>query len=260
MINEETIKQTRFYDHINGETYLVKEIKTVSQIRMMSCESGEEFRTILGGEDCEDFAPVDVQFQAQSQPGEPEKPETLKTPRDRMEPSNSKKKAGRKVISKKKSAQKSHKNSSTKRQGAKKPFSEYKGVTRGNPKKDGTVRYRANVWDGKINKNVLVGIFENEILAAAAVAEHKGNKDEAKRLRGLAGSDSTKAGGSTKQQKADMAEQRENNPDRSSAAERKKKGKIIYVCKRCGCEWQTKPKYCPASNCGHDDFREVPGG
>lgn len=133
---------------------------------------------------------------------------------------------------------------SGKRFGKPNPFSEYKGVTRGKPKKDGTVMYRASVWDGRKNKNILLGTFSSELLAAAAVADHRGDKAEVIRLRALA----------KQQQDVDMAEQLENNPDRAAAAVRKKKTKTIYVCKRCGLQYKSKGT---CAECGNDDFREV---
>jgi len=43
-------------------------------------------------------------------------------------------------------------------------------------------KFRAQFWDKKKNKNIYLGTFDSELLAAAAVEEHKGNKKEAIRL------------------------------------------------------------------------------
>jgi len=126
--------------------------------------------------------------------------------------------------------------------GPRKQFSQYKGVSQGRTKKDGTIIYRASGRAGK--KTIFLGSFSSEPQAAAAVADFKGDKDEAARLLDLA-----------KQQQADMAEQRENNPDRPPAKKRKGKTVLEYVCLRCGSKWDFKPKHC--IGCQGVDFREV---
>lgn len=124
--------------------------------------------------------------------------------------------------------------------------SQYKGVSLPKPKKDGKQKFRVQFWKGKLKKNIPLGLFDSELEGAAVYQDHVGNKVEAARLRAL-----------DEQRQADMAEQAENNQDRPPAKKRKKT-KMIYVCKQCGLEWQSKPKECP--HCGNDDFREVPGG
>ncbi len=237
MITEETIKQTRFFKHIDGGFFLVREIKTVTQVRMVNCQDGGEFRTILGGEDCKEFAPVDVSFKsfvqnqvtAQLPPTRPRdrgpiQSKPNRTVRDKV---NKKTSSGGKISKRKKS--------------------QYKGVSPLKPLKSGKIKYQAVCWDGKNKKCVTIGTYETELEAADAYRDYTGDKAEAAKLRAQA-----------KQQQADMVEQAQNNPARPTAAGRKKKTRMIYVCKRCGLEWQTRPKYCPASNCGNDDFREVP--
>jgi len=54
----------------------------------------------------------------------------------------------------------------------------YKGVTHSRT----PGKWRAQFWDKKKNKNIYLGTFDSELLAAAAVEEHKGNKKEAIRL------------------------------------------------------------------------------
>jgi len=53
-------------------------------------------------------------------------------------------------------------------------------------------------------------------------------------------------------------EQEENNPDRPGTT-RKKKVKMIWVCKKCGVEYKSEPKL-GCLNYRGDDFREVLGG
>jgi len=129
-------------------------------------------------------------------------------------------------------------------------FSKYKGVTRAKPKKDGTIMYKANVWDGKRKKNLLLGIFNNELLAAAAVQDYKGNKDEARKLRALGRPQED----GKSLDAANMKEQADNNPDRPTHQAKKKKGVTVYVCKQCGLEYQSKGK---CAGCGNYDMREV---
>ncbi len=121
--------------------------------------------------------------------------------------------------------------------------SRYKGVSLNKPKKDGTQKFRVQFWNGKLKKNIPLGTFNSELKAAAVYQDHIGNKDEAAKLHGQA-----------RQQQADMAEQAENNPDRPPA---KKKGKKIWVCKRCGLKYRTDPTKHSCIKCQHKDFREV---
>lgn len=66
-----------------------------------------------------------------------------------------------------------------------KKHSKYTGVSRGKPKADGTPVWKAMVWDGTAKKVVHLGTHESEELAAARVADHKGDKEEGVRLRRL---------------------------------------------------------------------------
>lgn len=107
--------------------------------------------------------------------------------------------------------------------------SQFKGVKK--EKKsyaDGRPRFTVNYHDRQKGKIKYLGTFDNEYLAAAKYQDHIGNKKEAKRLRSLA-----------KQQRLDMAEQAENNPDRPTKPKMKK-----WKCKHCGLEvkYPTKPK------------------
>ena len=55
--------------------------------------------------------------------------------------------------------------------GPRNQFSQYKGVTKGPARKDGSFGYKACFWNGK--KNITVGTFDNEMDAAAAIEQHK---------------------------------------------------------------------------------------
>ena len=56
--------------------------------------------------------------------------------------------------------------------------SNYKGVS---PAKT-PGKFRAHFWDKGKNKNIYIGTYDSELLAAAAYAEHIGNYEKAKRL------------------------------------------------------------------------------
>lgn len=60
---------------------------------------------------------------------------------------------------------------------AKKKKSKYKGVRREGKK------FSASYWDSVNKKLKYLGMFDSELLAAAAIQDEKGNKKEAKRLR-----------------------------------------------------------------------------
>lgn len=137
----------------------------------------------------------------------------------------------------------------------KKTFSQYKGVTNGLVRNDGIQRYKAVVYLDKRNK--CLGTFLIEEEAAAAVQAALGNKAEANRLQVLA-----------KQKKTDLAEQRENNPDRGEdQPESESPGGGLppaghtasaWECNKCGRQHlQVKrPKAC--EKCGKDNgFAEI---
>jgi len=132
--------------------------------------------------------------------------------------------------------------------GPRKKASKFKGVSRDGPRKDGSRKWRAQYWDGKKQKPVSLGMFETELLAAAAYQDHDGNKAEAARLRSL---DSGQSGRS--QQKADIAEQADNNPDRE-----KVKIVTIYICSHCNTEWNSKPDRCPHCDSASFKAKKVP--
>ena len=58
------------------------------------------------------------------------------------------------------------------------PRAKYKGVSASKT----LGKFRANFWDKGKNRNIYIGTFDSELLAAAAYQEHIGNHEEAKRL------------------------------------------------------------------------------
>jgi|GEM_PF-6343510 len=222
MITEETIEETRFYSGPGGKYYFADETETVIIVRMKDVENGATSAMVLGDEVCEAFAPVKVAF---SKGLEPPK----KTKRNYKKPRKQGRPAG-----------------GVNRRGPRKKFSEYPGVTAGRKREDGSVPYRAGYWNGK--RNIALGTFDDELLAAAAVAEAKGDKKKAVSLRLE----------SQSQRRADDREQAENNPDRpmtpEDRAEVKRTKKPVYVCKRCGLEYRSRGV---CAGCGCDDMREV---
>jgi len=87
-------------------------------------------------------------------------------------------------------------------------------------RKDGTFKWRAQGWD-KSAGNKFLGVFDSEELAAAAVADFKGDVGEAQRLRNL----------------HDMIAKKEDS--------NKTKKEIYYECDHCRMEYQSRPKSCP---------------
>lgn len=141
------------------------------------------------------------------------------------------------------------------------PFSQYKGVTKGKPRKDGTLTYKAGAYSAIDKKIHFLGTYEVEELAAAAVQEFLGNKTEAKRLRAIG-----------EQKWADSAEQRENNPnkprvdvsshrhgqhqypkrqDQAPVENEDSQVGVVWRCDDCGHQHISTlcPKHC--ESCGH---------
>jgi len=119
--------------------------------------------------------------------------------------------------------------------GPRNQFSKFKGVTLGRLKKDGSVSYRANFWDGK--KNIHLGTYDDEFRAAAEVALHKGDTVEADRLMELSAA-------GTLQAKA--VEQADNKPEMKE-----------WLCTHCKLEMRhpTQPMRC--IRCDSASFKEV---
>jgi len=240
MITEEMIKQTKFFMGKDGKCYLVRDVRTVKLVSLICTRDGSESDLLLGDDICSQFEPTEASFEPFIQNQE--------TAKELVDKPIAKKARG---PYKKRVAEKTKPKHIAGLRGRRNQFSQHKGVTRGKPKKDGTITYRANVWDGKQKKNLKFGTFNNELLAAAAVQDYKGNKEEARKLRDMAAQQED----GKYVDAANMKEQAENNPNRPTHQAKKKKGVTVYVCKRCGSKWETKPTHCIHCQC--DDFREV---
>jgi len=119
-----------------------------------------------------------------------------------------------------------------------KKVSQHKGVSLCKKRKNGTQKWRVQYYDPSTRRIKSLGAYYSEIEAAAVYQDHIGNEVEAARLRAL-----------DKQQTADMAEQKENNPDRVKAD----KMVMVWVCSHCRIEWKSKPDSCP--NCNSASFK-----
>jgi len=108
-------------------------------------------------------------------------------------------------------------------------FSKYKGVSKTRTRRDGSFFYRACVYKDK--KNHHLGIFEIEELAAAAVQEFLGNNDEAQRLR-------------------DLAEQKNNNPDRPLPG-------TFWECNKCAHQHHVNQRPIKCEDCGNESLRKI---
>jgi len=106
-------------------------------------------------------------------------------------------------------------------------------------------RIEGQAWDSENRKVVYLGRFDTDIAAAIAVAKYKGDSDEVRRL-------------------SDMLERAENNPDTPNSRPRPtgkrtypvtEEPKIVYRCKHCGLEFQSKPTQC--IGCNSSSFEEV---
>jgi len=139
--------------------------------------------------------------------------------------------------------------------GPRKKASQYKGVSRDSPRKDGSRKWRAQYWDGKKQKPVSLGMFETELLAAAAYQDHAGNKAKAAEYRNLDRQQQGKQDNlnttpdAIRQRRADAAEQAENNPDRTE----KVKMVTIWRCSHCKVETKSEPVRC--NHCDSASFK-----
>jgi len=200
-ITEETIQKSRFFSTGESDIWYVTGVQETTVVRLQNTMTGELEDVIAG--DNSRFEPVNVTIAKPTKSG----------------------KGG-----------KSGKAGKGPRAGG--GTSKYKGVCLGRPKKDGSPRWRAQVWkDGRLKS---LGTFPTELEAAAAVAKAIGDTKEYLRLQGLA-----------KQGRADMAEQAENNPDRPKSKRKEK----AWMCTRCHLTFKTKPTSCPG--CRSASFREV---
>lgn len=226
MLTEEAIKETRFFRGVDEKVYLVVHVRSVRIATITDISDCKESDLMLEEEDvCRQFVPVQADFSEFIQNQIVINKPVLPKPENRKEPSRS--------ASRKKPA---------KTINDKTPSTHFKGVKR-NKKDyaDGRPSYSVQYYNKQTKKNEHLGSFDNVYLAAAAYAERDGNIAEARRLRAL------------------VKEHQELNPNRpldgTTRHEAKLKGGYIYVCKRCGLEYQNRGT---CANCGNDDMRKVP--
>jgi len=211
MITEETIRQTRFYRGIDNNFYLVSDVQSVKLVTLLACSDCKKSQLLLGEEVCEQFVPVEASFKRFIES------QLIPVPAA--------------AITQKSEKQTGRRKPATTR-GGKAPSSLFKGVEKLKiGYSDGRSKFRATFRNPETKKQEVLGHFDNEYLAAAKYQERAGNLTEARRLY-------------------DLAEQANNNPDRTKPV---KKEKITWVCKRCGSEYQSKG----TCGCGCDDMREV---
>jgi rubrerythrin len=225
MLTEEAIKQTRFFRRVDEKLYMVRSIEHVKLVTLILCENGVESQLHLGDPVCSEFAPVQIcTVRRRKAAAESSSNQVVAPGPSRVKPRKQKESSG--------SADKTRGRGNNKFKGVKKEKHRYK---------DGRDKYSASYRNPETKKNEYLGTFDNEFLAAAAWFERDGNKAEAARLRDL------------------VKEAEELNPDKpldgAAKHELKRTGKTIWICKRCGLEYQSKGT-CPG--CGNDDMREVP--
>ena len=230
MITEETIKQTNFYKSLeDGQPYLVTDVRIVKLVTLINCVDITESKLLLGDDICRTFVPVVPAFEPvienQVAAAKPAAAKAIRGPYNKRavkaEAKKQSPKAGTKTGKRKKS--------------------QYKGVSPMKPLRSGKIRYQAVYWDGEEKKSRTIGAYDREIEAAAVYQDHIGNKDEANRLRAL-----------DKQDRADMGEQKENNPDRPGSKLK------TWECTSCKFTFKhpTKPTSC--INCKGASFKHIP--
>ena len=233
MINEETIEQTRFYHRIDERDYVVIDVRSIKQVTIICCTDGSTERLLLGADECSRYAPVAAKFEAFNQVNEkkPPKPESKPVRGPYKKRGITSRKAAERIAGKAVKHIAGH-------HGPLKKVSQHKGVSLCKKRKNGTQKWRVQYYDPSTRRIKSLGAYYSEIEAAAVYQDHIGNEVEAARLRAL-----------DKQQTADMAEQKENNPDRVKAD----KMVMVWVCSRCRIEWKSKPDSCP--NCNSASFK-----
>lgn len=235
MLTEETIKKTRFFRGVDEKIYLVVEVRNVNLATLIDTIEGGESRLLLDDDEvCHQFFPVLGNFEAL---GPEKEPAEIPEPSLTMKVDSAISRAGHKKPVTVETGTKSRLPGQRKRIDS---SSEFPGVMRADNYRDGRPRFEAGYMDKKTRKRVYIGRSDSEFLAAAMYQEHIGDKQEAERLRAL------------------VKEQQELNPDRPldgmARHEAKRTGKTIYVCKKCGLEYQSKGT---CAGCGNDDMRKV---
>jgi len=177
MITEETITQTRFYHGLDGQDYLVREVRDVKIVTLINCSDGEPVDMILGDDVCRQFAPVTVQYMPVDQLDGPATP--IEGPAAPRKVTNATR-AARIAARIRKDAGEGPKNE---RKPGRNKKSIYKGVSPTKPTLAGVVRFNAVYWDGKKKRAISLGTYARELEAAAVYQDHAGNKAKAAEYR-----------------------------------------------------------------------------
>jgi len=136
--------------------------------------------------------------------------------------------------------------------------SKYKGVSQVRVRKDGVEVWRAQYSskEGGRYKTHVLGSFDSELLAAAAVADHNGDHDVAEKFRKLDAFKKASAAEEQKQMDADIREQIENNPDRPEPRKHKY-ASGVWECNKCTHQHivTKRPEKC--ESCGFEGMRKI---
>jgi len=207
MINEKDLKCTQFFTTNGTDFWRNVQVRTVTQVMLKNIETSAKCICTVGAD--EPWVAVIMPETKAAKPAA----KSVRGPYNK-----------RAVITARKPSKSNNKKKTSNRK-----TSQYKGVERLKPNKSGQVKYKTSYWEGKTKKNIYLGTYDSELEAAAACQDHIGDKDEAARLRSLA-----------KQQKADMTEQADNNPDRPGT------GLKTWKCTHCKLTFRhpTKPMSC----------------
>jgi len=207
MITEKDIEKCRFFTTTGGDIWKTKKVRTIMEVDLENCENSRVETCRIGEQSAERFVPIAMpQIARAIGPAQPIR-----------------------VVRKKKSKKHNIKptgQGKSKRgtRNGKPPSSRYLGVTVHQGKSRPSY-YAQSSRDGKWKG---LGVHKVEELAAAAVQEYIGNKEEAKRLREIA------------RQKTNTAiEQPKENT-----------GQVKFLCAGCGAEYLQKPEQCVKCNSG----------
>jgi hypothetical protein len=104
------------------------------------------------------------------------------------------------------------------------------------------VTYRTQIWDPEKKISLSLGVFKDELIAAAKVQEYIGNHDEARRLRSLS-------------QSKEINNKKEIQIAKEISQLRGEDGPKGHLCRSCGETYDTRPDKCP--KCSSLSFDEI---
>lgn len=213
MIREKDIEKCSFFTTTGGDIWRIKKVKMVTEVELENCETARTETCRIGELSAERFVPIAM-------------PRIVKVKATAKSTAKVEKKKGRPKKGVKKPTWKEPSvrvNNRGVRKG-KKPLSGYLGVTVKQGKHG--PRYYAQSNHGGEYKSL--GGHNVEELAAAAVQDHIGNHEEAKRLRKIA-------------------------REKTDAAIKELKGQAgqrYFLCNGCGADYEKKPENCVKCNGG----------